>query len=386
MAATKLLVLHARKGKTALQSMKDRLDYAENDLKTEQGKYISSYMCSPETAAQEFALTQKIYSYKSADRVTKGEPVIGYQIIQSFKPGEITPEKANELGYELAMRFTKGNHAFLVATHTDKEHIHNHIIYNAVNLDGTKKFKNFFWSMKALQKISDMICLENGLSVIEPKWKTEKKQEEKQEKEKTKNTDQKIHFLIDVEKKLFDKGKNYAGWAKTFNAKEMAKTLLFLQENKIESYQSLCDITDKAAEKYHGLRTEIKKREETLDTISQLRSQIITYVKTKDVYSEYRKHGYSKYFYEIHRSEIELHKAAKKYFDQLGLEKLPRVRTLNEEFAKALEEKRALYREYKSVKNKMKNFEIARKNVETILEIDRKKPRQKQQKREKPTL
>lgn len=116
MAATKILALHARKGKTAIQSMKDRIDYAENDLKTENGKYITSYMCSPETAAEEFALSQKIYAYKSADKVTRGQPVIGYQIIQSFKPGEITPEKANELGYELAMRFTKGKHAFIVTT------------------------------------------------------------------------------------------------------------------------------------------------------------------------------------------------------------------------------------------------------------------------------
>ena len=192
--------------------------------------------------------------------------------------------------------------------------------------------------------------------------------------------------MIDVERKLSEKGKGYAGWAKTFNAKEMAKTVLFLQENKIESYQSLCEITDQAEEKYNAIRTEIKRREESLDTISALRNQIITYVKTKDVYAEYRKHGYSKSYLENHRSEIELHKAAKRYFDEMGLEKLPRVKTLNEDFQKILEEKRALYREYKSVKDKMKNFEIARKNVETILEIDRKKPKQKQQKREKPML
>lgn len=231
-----------------------------------------------------------------------------------------------------------------------------------------------------------MICIENGLSVIEAKWKKAKDQAEKQEIEKSEQTGDRIHFLIDVERKLSEKGKGYAGWAKTYNAKEMAKTVLFLQENKIESYQSLCDITDQADKKYHALRGEIKKREETLDTISELRNQIVSYVKTKDVYAEYRKHGYSKNFYESYRAEIELHKAAKKYFDQLGLEKLPRVKTLNEEFQKTLEEKRALYREYKSVKDKMKNFEIAKKNVETILEIDAKKPKQKQQKREKPTL
>lgn len=386
MAVTKIIPLHARKGTSALNSLSDRIDYIEDEKKTDQGKFISSYMCAPETAAEEFLLSRQQYVLKHTDKVKNGKEVIAYQIIQSFKPGEISPEKANELGYELAMRFTKGKHAFVVSTHTDKEHIHNHIIYNAVDLNADRKFRDFLRSGRAVQKLSDIICLENGLSVIEPKWKQEKKQAEKQEAKKTEQTGDTIHFLIDVERKLSEKGKGYAGWAKTFNAKEMAKTVLFLQENKIESYQSLCEITDQAEEKYNAIRTEIKRREESLDTISALRNQIITYVKTKDVYAEYRKHGYSKSYLENHRSEIELHKAARRYFDEMGLEKLPRVKTLNEDFQKILEEKRALYREYKSVKDKMKNFEIARKNVETILEIDRKKPKQKQQKREKPTL
>ena len=85
-------------------------------------------MCAPETAAEEFLLSRKQYLLKNSDVVRNGKEVIAYHIIQSFKPGEITPEKANELGYELAIRFTKGKHAFVVSTHTDKEHIHNHII------------------------------------------------------------------------------------------------------------------------------------------------------------------------------------------------------------------------------------------------------------------
>ena len=95
--------------------------------------------------------------------------VIAYQIRQSFRPGEVMPEEANRIGYELAMRWTKGKHAFVVATHVDKAHIHNHIIYNSTTLDGTKKYKNFFFSGLALQKTSDILCLENGLSVIQPK-------------------------------------------------------------------------------------------------------------------------------------------------------------------------------------------------------------------------
>ncbi len=93
--------------------------------------------------------------------------VIAYQIRQSFKPGEITAEEANKVGYELAMRFTKGKYAFIVATHTDREHIHNHIIYNSTALDSTRKFRDFLLSGLAVQRLSDLICLEHQLSVIE---------------------------------------------------------------------------------------------------------------------------------------------------------------------------------------------------------------------------
>lgn len=95
--------------------------------------------------------------------------VIAYQIRQSFKPGEITPEEANRLGHELALRFTKGKYAFIVATHTDRAHVHNHIVFNSTSIDATRKFKNFWLSSFALQRVSDLICLENGLSVIAPK-------------------------------------------------------------------------------------------------------------------------------------------------------------------------------------------------------------------------
>ena len=92
--------------------------------------------------------------------------VLCYQIRQSFKPGEITAEEANRMGYETAMRWTKGKHAFFVATHTDRAHIHNHIYYNSTTLDCTRKYKDFWRSASALRRLSDRVCLENDLSVI----------------------------------------------------------------------------------------------------------------------------------------------------------------------------------------------------------------------------
>lgn len=90
-----------------------------------------------------------------------------YQIRQSFKPGEVTPEQAHQIGYELAMSWTKGKHQFVVATHIDHAHIHTHIIFNSTRMDGQYKYRNFLGSSFALRRASDRLCLENGLSVIE---------------------------------------------------------------------------------------------------------------------------------------------------------------------------------------------------------------------------
>lgn len=167
MAATRLIPLHVNKGKTIAQSLGDRTDYAKNPEKTEKGELVTGYQCDPMTVDEEFMLSKRQYE-QITGRWQKHE-VIAYQIRQSFKPGEITPEEANRLGHELALRFTKGKYAFIVATHTDRAHVHNHIVFNSTSIDATRKFKNFWLSSFALQRVSDLICLENGLSVIAPK-------------------------------------------------------------------------------------------------------------------------------------------------------------------------------------------------------------------------
>lgn len=157
--------MHKNKGKSLAKCLADRIDYALNPDKTNSGEYVSSYECDPKTVLGEFLLSKRIYSDITGRK--QANDVIAYQIRQSFKPGEITPELANKIGYELGMRFTKGNHAFFVATHIDKSHIHNHIIYNSTSLDCTRKFRDFLGSGEAVRKISDRLCLENGLSIIE---------------------------------------------------------------------------------------------------------------------------------------------------------------------------------------------------------------------------
>ena len=167
MAATRLIALHKNKGKSVAACLKSRTDYAQNPDKTNKGELVSSYECSPLTADEEFMLSKRQYELSTGRR--QKNDVIAYQIRQSFKPGEITAEEANKVGYELAMRFTKGKYAFIVATHTDREHIHNHIIYNSTALDSTRKFRDFLLSGLAVQRLSDLICLEHQLSVIEIK-------------------------------------------------------------------------------------------------------------------------------------------------------------------------------------------------------------------------
>lgn len=146
--------------------MKERFDYGQNPDKTQGGKLISSYECDYMTADAEFLLSKAKYKAATGREQRRDADVLCYQIRQSFKPGEITPEEANRVGYETAMRWAKGKYAFFVATHTDRKHIHNHIYYNSTSLDCSHKFRDFIGSARAVRRLSDRVCLENDLSVI----------------------------------------------------------------------------------------------------------------------------------------------------------------------------------------------------------------------------
>lgn len=163
-------------GLSIAQSIKDCTDYGKNPVKTEEGKYISAYECDPATVDVEFLLWKSRYKAAIGREQGTDKDVLCYQIRQSFLPGEIAPEDANRIGYELAMRWTKGKHQFIVTTHTDKAHIHNHIYYNSTTLDCTHKYRDFLGSGRALGRLSDTLCLENSLSVVkQPKMKSQGK-------------------------------------------------------------------------------------------------------------------------------------------------------------------------------------------------------------------
>ena len=171
MDTTRIMPLHAGKGRTVGKAISDIIDYVKNPEKTDHGMLITSYQCDSRVADAQFLLDKQTYASRTG-RVRGKDDVIAYHLRQSFVPGEITPEEANRLGVELARRFTKDKHAFIVCTHIDKAHVHNHIIWNSTTLECDRKFRNFWGSTRAVHRLSDTICIENGYSIVEaPKWR-----------------------------------------------------------------------------------------------------------------------------------------------------------------------------------------------------------------------
>ena len=451
LAATRLIPMRKNKGKSIGVCLHNHTSYVQNPDKTEQGELVSSYQCSPLTIDEEFLLTKRLYE-QTTGRSQKSD-VIAYQVRQSFKPGEVTPEEANRIGYEFAERFLKGKHAFIVATHTDRAHIHNHIIYNSTALDGTRKFKNFWLSTFAVQRLSDLICLEHQLSVIEKKPYRERQKRvlyppkessrdrlcgiidtilaektgdyeaflqkleqqgyevkrgkytavkgkgqkrfirfrtlgtgygedeikavlegkaKHQPYQKKQLKEQPFQLLVDIQGKMAEgKSVGYKKWATKFNLKEMSKTLLFLQEQKIGSAEELRERAAAATERYHAMGDSIKAAEARLTQIAVLKTHIINYAKTRPAYDAYRKSGYSKKFLEAHREEITLHKAAKAAFDEAGMKKLPKVKELDAEYAELLIKKKAAYPDYRKARDDMQQLMKAQKNMELILAEDK---------------
>ncbi len=465
MATTRIIAMHVNKGKTLATCLKERTDYAKNPVKTDGGNFISSYMCDPDFVDEQFLLSKKIYEQKTG-RHQKNE-VIAYQVRQAFKPGEITPELANKLGYELAEKITKGNNAFFVSTHVDKEHIHNHIIWNSTNLKCDRKYRDFFRSGRAIAKMNDLICLQNGLSIIEnPQrkskhygaWLGEKKpptksdgiresidnvllekpkdfdeflskmssfgyeikmgkyiafkgptqkkfirlrslgewySEEKirdiiagKEKhvyiDKSNKSNEKVNILIDVQAKLKDgKSAGYERWAKTFNIKQMAKTINYLTEKKLLNYDDLKAKADKISSEFSAISKEIKDAEKRMSEISTLQKYIIQFANTKSVYDDYKKLGYSSDFKEKNIEKILLHQAAKNHFKELKLEKLPKMNDLKIEYANRLTSKKKAYVRYNDLRTEMQDVFNAKRNVECILEIDKNAEKQERKVSEK---
>ena len=455
MATTRLIPLHAGKGRTEGTAIRDILDYSKNPDKTEKGELITSYACDHRTADAEFLLAKREYLERTG-RYRGKDDVIAYHMRQSFMPGEITPEEANRMGQELARRFTHGNHAYIVATHTDKQHIHNHIIFHSVNLDCDRKFRNFFNSTRALHRLSDTICIENGYSIVaDPKrhgqaynkWLGDRakppqreairiliddalaqkpadldallellkatgceikrgkqisirgpgqtrfkrldtlgeaydlpaltailageRQHQPRQQQNPAVSVPKVNLLVDIQAQIrAGKGPGYERWAKRFNIKQIAQTLNYLTEAGLLEYSELKEKADQAEARCNGLQSHLQETEAKLTANAVLQTHILNYIKTREIYAAYHQSGYSKKFLAEHESEIALHRAAKKAFNELGLKKLPTIKTLRAEYAVLLAEKKQTYAEYRQARDEMRQLLKAKANVELLLGID----------------
>lgn len=455
MATTRLMPLHVGKGRDISTAIADIIDYVENPQKTDFGKFIYGYECDTRVADAEFLLSKRQY-FNQTGRSQGADDVIAYHLRQAFKPGEVTPEEANQIGRELALKLTKGNHAFVVCTHIDKHHVHNHIIINSTTLDCQKKFRNFWGSTWAIRRMNDKLCLEHDLSIVEdPKpsrdhygtWLGSKKQPSFQEQirqaidaaleEKPKNFEEllkkleaagievnrerkhlrfrvpgqenytrcdtlkgdyteqaikeriagtrtvkprrtspqkpvsKVGLLVDIEAAIrAGKGPGYERWAKVFNLKQLSQAVIYLKEHGNMSYEDLQERTAAVTDSFNALSVQIKDLESQMSANGELQKQIVNYAKTRAVYIEYRKAGYSKKFRSEHEAEILLHQAAKKHFDSVGITKLPPVKSLREEYAGLLEQKRKAYAAYKQARTEMKELHNVKANVDYLLGKD----------------
>lgn len=451
MAATCIMSIHISKGKTARQCIGERLDYIMNPKKTDGGILVSTYACSPETAADEFMLFRQEYQQNTGR--TQENEVIGYHVRQAFKPDEITPEDANEIGKELASRMTDDQFAYVVATHIDKHHIHNHIIICSTDLEGQHKYRDVKQSAKDLAQISDSLCREHGLSVIQnpqdktvtyDKWQGNQRRfthrdelrmiidaaqrmhpdgfdalmqlledagcrikrgahisikppegkryirldslgQEYEEASLRRTlahdhvhipkiprgdfTESQLKRLVDIEAKLrAGKGKGYQVWAERNNIDAKAQMVIFLKEHQIGSLEELNDQIQELTDQRDSLKASIREKQNRMKEINRQRQAIRDYSRTKEIYTQYRKSGWSVKFYQEHRQEIEDHRNAQAVYSSLD-GKIPTLKELTAEYDGLKERKENDQAALDELKPKLTDLKHIRYNYE-ILERD----------------
>ena len=192
-----------------------------------------------------------------------------------------------------------------------------------------------------------------------------------------------FQMLIDIQAKMAEgKTVGYEKWAKKFNRKEAARTVILLKEKGLGNYDDLTAHIENLSARFDALSDSIKVAEKRMVEVQALQQHIKNYRNTRQIYIEYRKSGYSKKFFEEHRQEITIHKAAKQAFDELQITKLPSMQSLYEEFHQLAVQKKQDYAEYRQIRKEKEELLIAKRTVETILNIDRQKEQEKEKEKE----
>ena len=431
------------------------LDYIQNPAKTDEKMLVSSFGCSYETADIEFA-------YTLSQALDKGNN-LAHHLIQSFEPGEVDYEKAHEIGRQLADAVTKGQHEYVLTTHIDKGHVHNHIIFCAVNFVDHHKYNSNKRSYYGIRNMSDKLCRENGLSVVVPgkgskgksyaeyqaektgtSWKgklkttvdalipqvssfeelltrlqaagyeikpgkyvscrapgqerftrlktlgadyTEEAVRERIAGRRTKvakapREQRGVSLLIDIENSIkAAQSKGYEQWAKIHNLKQAAKTMNFLTEHKIEQYADLVSRIEEMAAESGQAADALKNAEKRLAEMAVLIKNVSTYQKTKPVYDAYRKARNREKYRAGQEQAIILHEAAVRSLKAAGIAKLPNLAALQSEYEALQAQKEALYADYGKLKKKVREYDIIKQNIDSILQADRQPEREKETER-----
>jgi hypothetical protein len=442
--------------KPVKSTLSKALAYIQNTAKTDEKMLVSSFGCSFETADIEFGFTL-------SQALDKGSN-LAHHLIQSFEPGEVDFEKAHEIGRQLADAVTKGQHEYVLTTHIDRWHVHNHIIFCAVNFIDHRKYNSNKRSYYGIRNISDRLCRENGLSVIVPgrgskgksyaeyqaekmgtSWKGKLKTavdalipqvasfeellsrlqelgyeikpgkyiscrapgQERFTRLKTLGADYTeeaireriagrrsraakapkqerggINLLIDIQNCIkAQESKGYEQWAKIHNLKQAARTLNFLTENRIGSYAELSAKIAEVNAASEQATDALKGVERRLADMAVLIKDIATYQKTKPVYDAYRRAKDKAAYRAAHEGSIILFEAAAKALKPaLVGGKLPHIAALQAEYAKLQAEKGALYADYGKLKKQVREYDVIKNNIDSIL------PRRQEQEREKQSV
>ena len=397
-------------------TLKAAIDYILNPEKTDGKLLASSFGCGLETADIEFAWTREA----AGDRGTH----LGRHLIQSFAVGETTPEEAHKIGMELAGAVLGGKYEFVLTTHVDKDHLHNHLIFNAVSFVDYKKYHSNKQSYHFIRRTSDRICKEHGLSVVVPgqdkgksyaeytaekqgtsykaKLKTaidtlipqvkdfdellrrlqemgyEIKQgkyisfraagQERFTRTKTLREDKKIRLVVDLENSIkAQQSAGYERWAKIHNLKQAAKSMNFLTENKIEYYSELESKIADIMTAHDAAAKAVKEVEQRMSDLSLLIKHTTTYRQLKPIYDEYRKSPDKEKYLRGHESEIILFEAAARALKEMQIKKLPDLAALRKEYRSLNDRKTKLYEDYRQAKKQMQEYGVVKKNVDSIL-------------------
>ena len=433
-------------------TLKRALDYIQNPDKTDGKMLVSSFGCSYETADIEFAFT-------IAQALDRGNN-LAHHLIQSFEPGEVDYQKAHEIGKQLADAVTKGQYEYVLTTHIDKGHIHNHIIFCAANFVDYRKYNSNKRSYYGIRNLSDRLCRENGLSVLVPEKGSRGKNYAVYKKEKTAKgrlktavdalipqvssfeellsrleaagyeikrgkyvsclvpgqerytrlktlgadyteeaireriegrrarsvkapkTERGVSLLIDIENSIkAAQSRGYEQWAKIHNLKQAAKTLNFLTEHQISQYGELTARIAEIQIESEQAAESLKSAEKRLADMAVLIKNVSTFQKTKPVYDAYRKARNKESYRAAHERGIILHEAAAKALKAAGVAKLPDITALQAEYEKLQEQKEALRADYGKRKKQVKEYDVIKQNIDSILRQPREPEREKEAER-----